>query len=188
MKRAYIVGRKIYLRPLERDDLENGYAEWVNDMEVNKYLACGCKPISMSELKEFYEKIINSGTDIMFAIVAKKTDRYIGNVKIGEINWVNRTAHFGRMIGDKRYWNKGYGTEVLKLIISYTFNTLNLNRLFTTIVEDNIAAIKSCKKLGMKKEGVFSQAKFMDGEYKNVVQLAITRNQYDRLKGNRQHG
>ena len=181
MKYPYIVGERIYLRALSPRDLKSGYLKWINDREINRFLMAGIMPTTMAKLKHYYETIKGSKKDIMFAIVVKKNDKYIGNIKIGGIDWVNRHAHCGRLIGEKRYWGKGYGTEALRLAMDYAFNTLNLNRLYNVILKDNIAAIKSCQKLGMKKEGTFSQFRFMNGEYKDVVQMAITRNRYNRL-------
>lgn len=182
MKCPFITGEKICLRPLSPDDLEKGYLEWINDPKVNRFLMAGSIPTSMPELREYYEKVIRSKTDVMFAIVIKKTDKYIGNIKIGDINWIDRRAHCGRLIGDKKSWGKGYGTEALMLAMDYAFNTLNLNRLCNTIIMDNVAAIKSCEKLGMKKEGVFSQYRFIGGKYRDVVQVAITRDCFNTLR------
>ena len=118
----------------------------------------------------------------MFAMALKEGDKYIGNIKIGRIDWVHQNALIGRLIGDKKSWGKGYGTEALKLILAYGFNTLNLNRIYSIIMEHNIAAIKSCEKAGMVHEGTSFQYRFMDGEYKDAIHLAITRDRYKNLK------
>jgi len=182
MECPFLIGKRIYLRPLGLDDLEKGYLGWINDARTNRFLMAGIFPTSSDGLKSYYEKVTSSNNDVIFAIAVKRNDKYIGNIKIGGIDWVNRTAHCGRMIGDKEYRGKGYGTAALKLVIEYAFNTLNLNRVYNAIVEDNIAAIKSCQKDGMEKEGVFSQGRFMEGEYKDIVLLAITRERYERIK------
>jgi len=178
MKSPFIIGNKIYLRSLRPEDLNKGYLDWINDPEINKFLISGIFPTSLRGLKSYYEKVNGSDKDVMFAIVVKKTDKYIGNIKIGNIDWVNRSAHCGRLIGDKKYWGKGYGTEAMKLVMDYVFNALNLNRLYNTMVADNLGAIRSCEKVGMIKEGVFSQYRFLSGVYKDVIQMAITRDRY----------
>ena len=182
MKSPFIIGKRIYLRPLNPKDLESGYHDWVNDPETNRYLASGVKPVSFSQLSDYYTKIMNSATDVMFAIVVKKADRYIGNIKIGNIDWINRHANCGRLIGDKKYWRKGYGTEALEMVIDYAFNTLNLNRICSGAISDNISAIRSCEKAGMKKEGLLPQCRFNGGKYKDVVQLSITKDRFDNLR------
>jgi len=182
MKSPFIIGKRIYLRPLDLKDMDSGYYDWINDPEANRYLASGVKPVSFSQLSEYYSKIMGSNTDVIFGIVVKKNDKYIGNIKIGNIDWINRHANCGRLIGDRKYWHKGYGTEALELVIDYAFNTLNLNRIHSGAIVDNIGAIKSCKKAGMKREGFFPQYRFNDGKYKDVVQLAITRDHYNKMR------
>lgn len=185
MECPFIIGKKIYLRPLYLEDLKKGYLDWINNPEVNRYLMGGIFPTTQDKLKEYYEKVMGSDKDVIFAIIVKKTDKYIGNIKIGDIDWVNRNAHCGRLIGEKRYWGKGYGTEALKLVIDYAFNILNLNRICNRMVADNIGAVKSCEKVGMQREGVFSQVRYLNGEYKDAIQFAITKDRYDRISKRR---
>ena len=182
MEYSFIEGKRICLRALRPEDLEKGYLRWINDTDVNAFLAAGTRPVSTSALRAYYENITRSANDVMFAIVVKKTDKYIGNIKLGGIDWTDRRAHCGRMIGDRASWGKGYGTEALELVLDYAFNTLNLNRVYNTIVSGNIGAMKSCEKAGMEREGVFPQFKFARGGYKDVVQYGITRDRYDRLR------
>jgi RimJ/RimL family protein N-acetyltransferase len=84
------------------------------------------------------------------------------------------------MIGDKKSWNRGYGTEAMQLVIDYAFNTLNLNRVYSTTIIDNKGAIKSSEKVGMEREGLFKQFRFINGKFTDVVQYAITRDRYMR--------
>lgn len=182
MKCPYLIGKRIYLRPLDQADLKKGYLDWINDPRINRFLMAGTFPTSVIELKEYYEKVKRSRSDAMFAICVKKDDRYIGNIKLGDISWIDRRANCGRMIGDRKYWGKGYGTEALQLVIDYAFNTLHLNRVYNTIIEDNIGAIRSCEKSGMKMEGRFPQFRFTGGAFKDVLQYGITKDAYDRIK------
>jgi len=185
MRNPFLVGKRIYLRPLDPEDVKRGYLDWINDRRTNRFLMAGIMPTNEGELSGYYEKITCSKNDIMFAIVMKKTDKYIGNIKLGGIDWINRHAHCGRLIGDSKSRGKGYGTEALKLVIGYAFNTLNLNRVYNSMIIDNMGAMKSCIKAGMKKEGRFSQYRFLDGRYRDVLQFAITRSRYERLKKER---
>jgi len=182
MNNPYIVGKRVYLRSLEREDLKKGYRGWLNDSETNRYLASGIFPTSSKELEDYYEKVTSSKTDVMFAICLKKTDKYIGNAKIGGIDWVARRAFPGRLIGDKKYRGKGYGTEVMYLLLKYAFETLNLNRIYNVVLIENEASVKSCERLGFAKEGRFREFTYREGRYIDAVQLAMTQKTYFRLK------
>ena len=183
MKCPYLIGRRIYFRPLKPEDLKNGYLDWVNDPEMHQLLDSAKRPISEYNLKKYYQQIMESENDVMFAVIEKKTDKHIGNVKLGKIDWIHRHANYGRMIGDKRARGKGYGTEILQMLMEYAFNTLNLNRLYTPVLENNIASIKSNEKAGMVKEGVSKQARLIDGTYVDVVNFAMTHDRYRKLYG-----
>ena len=42
MNKAKLVGEKTYLRPLEREDIDNGWHDWINDPEINIHLINPC--------------------------------------------------------------------------------------------------------------------------------------------------
>ena len=87
-----------------------------------------------------------------FAIRTKKTNDFVGlialklgNVKfqIGEV-WFNLHPDF---------WNKGYGTEALKLVLSFAFDDLKLHRIEAGCAVDNVGSARVLEKAGMIKEG-----------------------------------
>lgn len=56
MKTPFIIGDRIYLRPLEREDLNEKYLKWLNDPDVNRYLESGLFPSTRDGLEEFYKR------------------------------------------------------------------------------------------------------------------------------------
>ena len=46
MYHPFIVGKKLYLRGIEREDLSGNMSQWVNDSEVTKYMVMGLFPNS----------------------------------------------------------------------------------------------------------------------------------------------
>jgi len=85
---------------------------------------------------------------------------------------------YGRMIGDKKNSPVGAGTQALKLLQKYTFDTLNLNLMWTGVCEKNIKSVKSNLRSGMKKTGKFPEALFINNSYENVSIFSITKKQY----------
>jgi RimJ/RimL family protein N-acetyltransferase len=82
------------------------------------------------------------------------------------------------MIGAKQHWNRGYGTEAFNLIIEHGFNTLNLNRIWLRVYENNPQAIRSYEKAGLTIEGRKRQAHYDKGAYVDVILMSILRSEW----------
>jgi len=133
MKNPFLLGEKIYLRPLEREDAPLIVA-WVNDPEVTRMLDL-YRPTNLQAEMDFIEKIYKSEHDIVLGIALKATDALIGVTSLTEIKFRDRNAVFGIFIGEKSEWGKGYGTEATALITGFAFETLNLNRVRLGVYE-----------------------------------------------------
>lgn len=162
-----IEGKKVYLSPVNMEDAEK-YAEWINDMEVTVNLTLSSHVISTIMEKELLLKLSSSGNS--FAIIARENDKLIGNCGFLNVDSVNRKAEVGIFIGDKNYWNKGYGTEALSLLLDFGFNVRNLNNIYLTVKDFNSRAIKCYEKLGFKLIGRRREASiFGDRRYDDIL-------------------
>ena len=175
---AYLIGKSIYLRLICKEDINKKYLSWLNDRDVTKYIETGIFPTSLEDLKSFYKKISKSKIDVMFAIVTKKGNKHIGNIKLGNINWVHRFAELGIMIGDKRYWGKGYGRESCRLVLEYALKRLNLNKVFLGVCVTHSSALKVYKKIGFKVEGRMRKMFNIDNRYIDKIIMGILREDF----------
>jgi len=146
-----LIGEKCYLSPINLEDAKQ-YTEWINDLEVTKYLLLICQQITLEKEQEILTNMSKKGAQI-FGIIDIQSEQLIGNCSLFKINHLNRKADFGIFIGDKKFWNKGYGTEAAKLILDYGFNILNLNNIMLEVFSYNKRAIKSYEKVGFKTIG-----------------------------------
>lgn len=78
MYHPFLIGEKVYLRGMEREDLEGNYFQWLNDYEVTRYLSSGKFPNSREAMEEYFTRMQTSGKDVFFAIVEKETGRHVG--------------------------------------------------------------------------------------------------------------
>ena len=131
-------GNKILLRPLEMSDIdflfdiENNTENWKFGSENKSY--------SREELLLY---IKNAKIDI---IVAKQYRFVIAidNDPIGFIDLFNykiTSAEVGIII-KKNFRRHGFGFESLSLVVDYAFNVLKLDKLYSTIIRDNINSIR----------------------------------------------
>lgn len=177
-KTAYIIGPRVYLRPLERADLNEQYLSWLNDPEIARYLDTRTFPSSMQDLVAFYDEVTRTRDNVILAVIDKKSDQHIGNVKLGPIRWVHRCATFGLLIGDKRFWGKGIGKEVTRLMVEYGFERLNLRRVDLGVHAEHESAIRCYEKVGFKIEGRLREDLFHEGTYKDSLWLGLLKSEY----------
>ena len=178
MKNPFLIGKKLYLRALETTDLDGEYFQWLNDEEVTRYMESGMFPNSKESMESFLKLAQNSHLNVVLAIMDKKTDKHIGNIRLGPINWIHRTSNFGIMIGNKKFWGKGYGTEATGLIIQYAFNRLNLQKINLGVVETQKAGVAAYQKAGFKIEGKARRNFYLNGKYLDSIYMGLLRDEY----------
>jgi ribosomal-protein-alanine N-acetyltransferase len=179
MRRAFLVGARIYLRVLDEDDISEESIGWLNDPEVTRYLAITGKfPATAKSMERWLEKRQNGTDNLAFAIMDKATNRHIGNVTLDDINWVHRTADISLIIGAKDFWGNGYGSEAQSVLIEYAFNRLGLNKVLNSPVADHIGSVKMAEKLGFQAEGVLRKQLFIEGEYRDQIRMGLFVNEF----------
>lgn len=176
MQNPFIVGERLYLRPLEPAQDNHLYATWMNDEEIRRYFSI--YPTSDTRGKERLEQLYKDGRHILFGIALNSDNRLIGLVGLKDINYINQSAEFYVIIGDHSAWFKGYGTEATKLMIHYGFMELNLNRIQTQDMEENIGGWRADEKAGFKYEGTLRQVILRFGKYHDVRVYSMLRSEY----------
>ncbi|MDI3549609.1 MAG: hypothetical protein PWQ15_711 [Methanobacterium sp.] len=147
-----LMGEKVFLKILSPEDVGEEYLSWMNDKEVTQFLESRWTEYSLEDLKDYVKNINESSNNFIFGIFLKKTCAHIGNIKIGNINHHHGFGDLGFLI-DKNYWNKGYGTEAIKLATKYAFRNLGLRKLFAGIYSNNIGSYKAFLKSGYQEVG-----------------------------------
>jgi ribosomal-protein-alanine N-acetyltransferase len=176
MKNPYLIGNKIYLRPLEKEDAVS-LSTWMNDPEVTRTLNA-YRPFSLRDEEEFIAKSTQGEHDLALGIALKSNDQLIGTCGLHRIDVKNRHASFGISIGDKAEWSKGYGTEATALMVRLGFETLNLNRIWLYVFEYNQRGIHTYEKVGFQQEGILRQDSYHEARYWNTILMAILREEW----------
>lgn len=176
-----IYGERIRFRAPERDDLPL-FVGWLNDPEVRHGIAMFLPMSLVSEEAWFENMLKHPATEQVLVIEARSPDPQgqerwttIGTCSFMDIDWRSRNAEFGILIGEKSYWNKGFGTEAVKLLVRHGFQTLNLHRIWLRVFATNPRAIKAYEKAGFTHEGTQRQAEYIDGAYVDVLLMSILR-------------
>lgn len=180
MEKPFLIGEQVYLRPFEKKYIDEGYGNLINDRNVIKYLPTNYYPKSNEELEQYIEKANKSQNTIFMAVFNKENEKYSGNVKLS-IDWISRIAKYSRLLSDE-VWNRGIGTELIRLIMFYAFEIINMRILETNVNVLNDGSVNSNIKAGMKKVSEIERYEFINGEYRNVVRFMLWDKDYMQLK------
>ena len=144
-----IKGNKVIIRPKKPADAENDY-RWQTDAELSALDAM--IPSNMS-YREFYREYVNwlrhpYPGRITFGVDTPE-GKHIANCVYYNIDEVDQETEIGIMIGDRDYWNHGYGEDIITTLIDYVFSLRKFKRVYLKTLEDNFRAQRCFKKCGL---------------------------------------
>ena len=145
-----ISGTLVRIREKRTEDIPDEYA-WRVDEELSRLDAT--RPLTMS-YEDFFRY---TREEIQFQSYRSKRlavdtlgGLHIGNVMYYDFNKKNAEIELGIMIGDKDYWGKGYGTDIVVTLLNYLFTVLGLKRVYLHTLAWNYRAQASFTKSGFK--------------------------------------
>ncbi len=168
-----LIGKRVYLSPMNVDDAEI-YVKWLNDFNVTDDVGSSCRITSLESEKEWLK---HNSNQYQFAIVRLEDDLLIGNCGIQGIDQLRQCAEVGLFIGDEENRSKGYGEEVLNLLLDYSFDYLNLNNVMLKVFSFNERAITCYKKVGFKEIGRRRQSYYLKGKFYDDVYMDILKSE-----------
>lgn len=161
------------LRELEREDLKV-INRWRNDSELIACLGAPFRFISINVDEKWYENYLSSRNNAVRCAVVKEDDnKVLGLVSLVSIDYMNQSAEFHIMIGDKENQGKGIGTFAVKAMLEHAFYNMNLQRIELTVLESNKRARALYEKIGFIKEGVKRKAKYKNGKFIDMIMMSI---------------
>mgnify|MGYP000557155954 CR=1 FL=1 len=142
-----IEGERVALGPI-RKDLIPVFGRWFNDFATTRALGDIFPPLTETRLDAWYDMEVTTSDLIPFAVYERATLTPIGTTALIGLDWRNRTAEFGIIIGEPTARGKGYGTEITRLVRDYAFDTLGLHRLEADADPRNAASIRALERVG----------------------------------------
>jgi len=143
-----ITGSIIRLREKKLSDAPNDY-RWQTDPELAELDAI---PVPTMTFRQYIsnhtaELLYSSATKQQFAIETMN-GKHIGNCAYYGIDETRGEAELGIMIGDRDYWDKGYGNDAVNTLINHIFTKTDLQRIHLKTLDWNTRAQKCFQKCG----------------------------------------
>lgn len=179
-----IEGEKVRLVALSAEYLPF-YRKWIDDPEVTEFLATIGFPYSMEEERQWLERARRPGGNAAHFTIVTKGGKPIGNIALMDVNYLNRNAQLGIMIGEKGQWDKGYGKDAVRALLEFAFGKLGLNRIDLKLNANNKRALACYESCGFRLEGRKKKHLFYDGEYCDELAIGILRQDWEKAKSKR---
>jgi len=174
-----ITGTKIKLRDKSLAEALDDYT-WRTDPELAQLDATPLLTITFPQYLSDCASELRYPSPTKHPFAVETLDgKHIGNCVYYNINDTKGEAELGIMIGDRDYWDKGYGTDVVTTLVSYIFRQANLKRIYLKTLDSNRRAQKCFQKCGFTPYGHLSK----DGYSFTLMEMHRKQWEEEQLKG-----
>ena len=181
-------GELVRLSALDAEELSKAFARWGRDSEFKRLLDSNAIHLnSQKASQKWLEKEIEDqkSNQHWFSIRTLDGDKLLGDIDLFVHNWSGRDAFVGLGIGERDFWGKGYGTDVMRVILRYAFTEVNVRRVTLTVFEYNPRAIRSYEKAGFRHEGRLRGLLNREGKRWDELFMGILREEWMEQNGNK---
>jgi diamine N-acetyltransferase len=168
--------KNVELTSLDTNDLPT-LMTWINEREQVLFNA-PYKPVHESQHQAWFESIQKRSDMVIFGIRLVQDNKLIGSCQLHSIDNIHRSAELQIRIGNTSQRGRGYGFQAVRLLLKFAFDDLNLNRVYLHVFSTNATAIRLYEKAGFTKEGTLREAAHINGEYIDVIEMGIVRDEY----------
>ena len=145
-----IIGRLTVLREKRLDDAEADF-RWRIDPELAELDATVPLRLTFREyLRYFGDELEYPSPWSVRLAVETKDGVHIGNVMYYDIDESRKQTEFGIMIGDRRYWNRSYGSDVILTLMRHIFRNTPIERVYLHTLLWNGRAQAAFRKCGFR--------------------------------------
>lgn len=128
-----IIGEKVIIRDTVTTDLLNSVI-WQIDEEIRRL-----------------DPVAGTPVPALACSIDSLDGVHIGTCSL--YDFIGNSIQLGIRIGNRDYWNRGYGTEAAFLLVQYAFEVMIVGRVWLKVLPENIRAIRCYEKAGFRKYG-----------------------------------
>ncbi len=141
-------GTKIRLREKKLLDVRNDY-RWQTDPELAKLDAAPMLVTSFSLYLLDYATALHQSHANRYPLAIETLDgKHIGNCTFYDIDDKKGEAQLGIIIGNRDYWDQGYGADTVSTMVDHVFRTTRIRRLYLKTLDWNLRAQRCFARCG----------------------------------------
>ena len=176
-----LVGKLVRLAAYDPEEMGKAFSRWTRDSEYWRLMDTGPArlPSTKGATKHFEKDLEELDPSIYFFGVRRLDDNaLIGEMVLDVVSWAGRDAFVGLTIGERDNWGKGYGTEMMRLLLQYAFLEVNLQRVTLAVFEYNPRAIRSYEKAAFRHEGRMRKFLNKEGRRWDMLFMGVLRDEW----------
>ena len=176
-----LTGKLVRLAAFDPEEMGKAFSAWSRNSEYWRLMDAGVvRRLSARDAVKHFEKELEEPETGIYLFSARRLsdDRLIGEMALEVVNWTGRDAFVGLSIGERENWGRGYGTEMMQLLLQFAFLEVNLRRVTLTVFEYNPRAIRSYEKSGFRHEGRIRQFLNKEGRRWDMLFMGILREEW----------
>lgn len=170
---------RLLLRKITMGDAGDLFA-YASQPLVSKYLPWQLHQ-SITDSKEFLAHIIegyDQQSKLTWAIELKESGKMIGTIDFISWNPKRQKAEIAYVLSPQ-YWGQALMAEAAKALISFGFQSMELNKVEAPIMLENKQSQRLAEKLGMLREGVARQHMIIKGEFVDLAMYAVLKSEFE---------
>ena len=166
-------GERVTLRPVRPEDHPD-ILRWQNDPEVAWWMDYE-RAFTLADIAESEENARGEGHPFL---IETADARGIGRIGLNGFGERDRTCSLYIFIGARDVWSMGYGSDAMRLLLAWGFETFDLYLVQLWSLATNARAIRAYEKVGFRIDGVLRERSLKsDGKRYDRTYMSITRNE-----------
>ena len=163
-------GRKVTLRPFQREDITPAYLCWLSDPNVVKYSNQRFHQHTVGTCQQYLATFQGSDNHFL-AICDRGTQALAGTLTVYR-NTHHGTADIGIMVGNPTIWRKGVGLDAFQTVVDALARSGEIRKITAGTLAVNVGMVRILRKSSFEWEATRNGQELVDGQPVDVVYYA----------------
>jgi RimJ/RimL family protein N-acetyltransferase len=164
-------GERVVLRPFRPEDVEPFWRARLDPMTWAQTTESPLVPQTLAEYRARYDAP-STDTSAQFAVDVDEV--LVGRAALFSVDDLARSGEVGLSVLPG-HQGKGYGRDVLRVLLGYGFRSRNLRRIHLQTLASNEPALRAYRAAGFVEEGRRREHAWVEGRYDDVVLMSVLR-------------
>jgi RimJ/RimL family protein N-acetyltransferase len=173
-----ITGERVTLRAVRPEDYPAIY-EWRTALDTwGDTSDKPAFPWAYADFVAYMDRLVADPERAAEWAVETRDGELVGRATMFSFDPLSRNAEVGLVLAPE-HRGRGYGREVLRMLLEFGFTHRNLHRVWLETTSTNERALRSYAAAGFVEEGRLREHAWVAGRYVDMVRMAVLRREWE---------